>query len=73
MRTKIRNFTFAIHALFSGEDYLRHITKGELFYDFTEGYQGPWSDKKNMRDDMRNIRSDMQKAIKDYYGKATAQ
>jgi hypothetical protein len=73
MRKKYKNFALAFNSLFSGGDYLRYVTDGKMSRDSVGTYQGPLNDKINMGNDIRNIYSDMNKAIKAGYGKITAQ
>jgi hypothetical protein len=72
MRKRFKDFTFAIHSLFSKGDYLRYITDGKMSRDFIGEYQGPLNDKVNLGNDMRNVYSDMNKAVKAGYGEVAA-
>lgn len=73
MEKKMKDLTDALQALFSGDDYSRRAAATRAAIESMGEYQGLLKDKENMRNDKRNIYSDMNIAIKEGYGKIAAQ
>jgi hypothetical protein len=73
MGKRIKDIVNAINALFSGDDYMRHVANTRSITDSIGEYQGPLKDRENMRNDRRNIYSDMNIAIREGYGKIATQ
>jgi hypothetical protein len=71
MRKGFNDFIFAINSLFATTDGLFYVTDGKISRDSIGKYQGPLDDRANMRNDMRNVYSDMNSAMK-LYGQSIA-
>lgn len=69
MEKNFKDFVDAFNALFGEKDDACLIAKTRAAIDSIGEYQGPLKDKENMSNDMLNIYSDMNIAIKEGYGK----
>lgn len=73
MEKKMKDLADALQALFGGDDYSYRTASARAAMKSAGEYQGLLKDKENMRNDRRNIYSDMKVAIREGYGKIAAQ
>lgn len=71
MGKKFKNFISALSGMLSGEDYVRYIQDRDQLCDRFDAYLTVEDDKRNLRNDIKNVFHDLDKTIKEY-GKATA-